>query len=129
MHLLSWIVRPSLIEFFKKKMNRFFREANKCVNALVRKGSGANHDLVLFNSHECMLLSSFGLYYERLCSLNYVTVANFNRFLPQKNIPRLVAQMSIHCDAASLIGPKFGNAFCFLGGKNPQGLIVYWVPI
>lgn len=66
-------------------MNRYFREANKCVDTLARKGSDANHNLVLFDSRECMLLSSLGMYYERLCSLNYVTVANFNRFLPKKN--------------------------------------------
>lgn len=52
-------------------MNHYFCEANTCVDALVRKGSGMNCDFINFNSslvdmNILLYYDSIEVYYEKL---------------------------------------------------------------
>ena len=52
------------------RMSHCFREVNKCVDVMARKGFGSSQDLLLFDSpmNLCMLLfyDNTGLYHDRL---------------------------------------------------------------
>ncbi|KAL0014620.1 hypothetical protein SO802_001689 [Lithocarpus litseifolius] len=54
------------------RMNHYFHEANKCVDALTRKDSELDQDLIYFDSPPIDTFyvdyDIFGVYYERLCS-------------------------------------------------------------
>ena len=68
--------RTLLNQISQPKMSNYFREANKCIDAMARRGSGFDQDFMLFDSPSvdlCMLLyyDNSGLYYERIYPLNF----------------------------------------------------------
>ena len=60
------------------RFNHCYREANRCVNGLARKGVAQSDDFILFNSPPADLETSFnfdlnGLYSMRHCSMTLIS--------------------------------------------------------
>ena len=77
--------RPSSTKFFKWWWNIAFVKANKCANALIRKGLNSSQDYRLFDGplmDLCILLfyDNYGLFYERLQPLH----SPYSVFTPKK---------------------------------------------
>ena len=77
--------KPSSTKFFKWWWNIAFVKANKCANALIRKGLNSSQDYRLFDGplmDLCILLfyDNYGLFYERLQPLH----SPYSVFTPKK---------------------------------------------
>ena len=74
--------RTLINQISQLKMSHYFREANKCIDAMARRGGGSDQDFMFFDSPSvdlCMLLyyDNSGLYYERIYFLNSNVIVSF----------------------------------------------------